>query len=157
MVILSLRNQGQGELRMNNTRLERWIERKLRLRHLQLIAEVYDSRSILKASKRLHVTQPAVTKALQDIEATLNLPLFERTNRGLSPTPYGEIFARHSKTVLAELRHAAEELENFRTGHGGHVFVGTLLAASANLLPQAIALLKKERPGVAITIMDGTY
>src|SRR6185312_1396492 len=78
-------------------------------------------------------------------------------NRGLSPTPYGEIFARHSKTVLAELRHAAEELENFRTGHGGHVFVGTLLAASANLLPQAIALLKKERPGVAITIMDGTY
>jgi DNA-binding transcriptional LysR family regulator len=142
---------------MSSIRLERWITRKFRLRHVQLIAEVYDSHSILKASRRLNLSQPTVTKALQDIEATLNVPLFERTNRGLEPTPYGEIFARHAKIVLAQLRHAAEELEDLRAGYSGKVTVGTLLAASASILPDAIALLKKERPGVAISVVVGTY
>jgi DNA-binding transcriptional LysR family regulator len=142
---------------MASVRLERWITRKFRLRHVELIAEIYDCRSILKASRRLNLSQPTVTKALQDIERTLNLALFQRTNRGLEPTPYGEIFARHAKIVLAQLRHAAEELENLRAGYSGKVTVGTLLAAAASILPDAIALLKKERPGVAISVMVGTY
>ena len=142
---------------MASTRLERWITRKFRLRHVELIAEVYDCRSILKASRRLNLSQPTVTKALQDIEGTLNVPLFKRSNRGLEPTAYGEIFARHAKIVLAQLRHAAEELEDLRAGYSGKVTVGTLLAASASILPDAIALLKKERPAVAISVVVGTY
>jgi DNA-binding transcriptional LysR family regulator len=142
---------------MTSVRLERWIARKFRLRHVQLIAELYDCRSILKASRRLNLTQPTLTKALQDVEATLGLRLFERTNRGLAPTPYGEIFARHAKIVLAQLRHAAEELESLRVGYSGKVTVGTLLAASASILPDAIVLLKKERPAVAISVVVGTY
>src|SRR5215467_9437436 len=142
---------------MASVRLERWIARKFRLRHVELIAEVYDSRSILKASRRLSLSQPTLTKALQDIESTLGVALFKRSNRGLEPTPYGEIFARHAKIVLAQLRHAAEELENLRAGYSGKVTVGTLLAASASILPDAIAMLKKERPGVAISVVVGTY
>src|ERR1700681_491511 len=124
---------------MTSVRLERWIARKFRLRHVELIAALYECRSILKASRRLNLTQPTLTKALQDVEATLDLRLFERTNRGLEPTPYGEIFARHAKIVLAQLRHAAEELENLRVGYSGKVTVGTLLAASASVLPDASA------------------
>src|ERR1700683_3151189 len=142
---------------MSSARLERWIGRKFRLRHLELIAEIYDCRSILKASKRLSLTKPTVPKALQDVETTLGLKLFERTNRGIEPTEYGEIFARHAKVLLAQLRHAAEELENLRVGYSGKVTVGTLLAASASILPDAIVLLKKERPGVAISVIVGTY
>ena len=142
---------------MSSSRLERWIARKFRLRHLELIAEIYDCRSILKASKRLSLTQPTLTKALQDVETTLGLKLFERSNRGIEPTEYGEIFARHAKVLLAQLRHAAEELENLRVGYSGKVTVGTLLAASASILPDAIVLLKNERPGVAISVIVGTY
>src|SRR6202049_659877 len=142
---------------MTSVRLERWIARKFRLRHIERIAPRYECRSILKPSRRLNLTQPTLTKALQDVEATLDLPLFERTNRGLEPTPYGEIFARHAKVLLAQLRHAAEELENLRVGYSGKVSVGTLLAASASILPDAIVLLKKERPGVAISVIVGTY
>ena len=142
---------------MSSAHLERWMARKFRLRHVELIAEVYASRSILKASRRLNLSQPTVTKALQDIESTLGLQLFQRTNRGIEPTAYGEIFARHAKIVLAQLRHAAEELESLRAGYSGKVTVGTLLAAAASILPDAIALLKKERPGVAISVSVGTY
>ena len=142
---------------MPSVRLERWITRKFRLRHVELIAELYDCRSISKAARRLSLTQPTLTKALRDVERTLGLALFERTNRGLEPTAYGEIFARHAKIVLAQLRHAAEELESLRVGYSGKVTVGTLLAASASILPDAIALLKKERPEVAISVVVGTY
>src|SRR6184192_1962177 len=159
---------------MTSIRLERWIARKFRLRHVELIAALYECRSILKAStsrsalvrvgwvrlrrlEALSLTQPTLTKALQDVEATLGLPLSERSNRGLEPTPYGEIFARHAKIVLAQLRHAAEELEILRVGYSGKVTVGTLLAASAAILPDAIARLKIERPGVAISVLVGTY
>jgi DNA-binding transcriptional LysR family regulator len=142
---------------MTSVRLERWITRKFRLRHVELIAELHDCRSILKAARRLSLTQPTVTKALQDVESTLGVKLFERSNRGLEPTAYGEIFARHAKIVLAQLRHAAEELESLRAGYSGKVTVGTLLAASASILPDAIALLKKQRPGVAISVVVGTY
>jgi DNA-binding transcriptional LysR family regulator len=142
---------------MTSARLERWIRRKFRLRHVELIAELYDCRSILRAARRLSLTQPTVTKALKDVESTLGVKLFERSNRGLEPTAYGEIFARHAKIVLAQLRHAAEELESLRAGYSGKVTVGTLLAASASILPDAIALLKKQRPEVAISVVVGTY
>lgn len=142
---------------MSSVRLERWITRKFRLRHVELVAALYDSRSILTAARRLNLTQPTLTKALRDVETTLGVELFTRSNRGLEPTPYGEIFARHAKIVLAQLRHAAEELENLRAGYSGKVTVGTLLAASSSILPDAIALLKKERPGVAISVVVGTY
>jgi DNA-binding transcriptional LysR family regulator len=142
---------------MSSVRLERWMARKFRLRHVELIAQAYDCRSILKTARRLSLTQPTVTKALRDVEATLGVKLFERSNRGLEPTAYGEIFARHAKIVLAQLRHAAEELESLRAGYSGRVTVGTLLAASAGILPDAIALLKKQRPAVAITVVVGTY
>src|ERR1700733_757960 len=142
---------------MTSSDLDRVMARKLRFRHMELIADVHDCRSILKASRRMNLTQPAVTKAVKDMEATLNFSLFERTSRGLTPTVYGAILARHAKIVRAQLRHAAEELENFRVGYSGHVTVGTLLAASAHLLPEAISFLKRGRPGVAITVVDGTF
>lgn len=142
---------------MSSARLERWIARKFRLRHLELVAELYESRSILKAARRLALSQPTVTKALKDVESTVGLALFERSNRGLTATAYGEIFARHAKVVLAQLRHAAEELEGRSAGYSGQVTVGTLLAASASILPDAITRLKAARPGVAISIVVGTY
>lgn len=133
------------------------MAQKLRLRHLELIAAVYDTRGILRASQSLNLTQPAVTKSLQDVEELLGVQLFVRSSRGLTPTHYGESFVRHAKTVLAQLRHSAEELLNLREGFGGHVTTGTLLAASAELLPRAIIALKAERPSVAVTVFDGTY
>ena len=137
--------------------LDRRMAHRLRFRHLELIATVYDFGGILRASQRLNLTQPAVTKSLQDVEALLGVQLFVRSSRGLTPTHYGEAFVRHAKIVLAQLRHSAEELQNLREGFGGHVTVGTLLAASAELLPRAIIALKDERPNVAITVFDGTY
>jgi DNA-binding transcriptional LysR family regulator len=58
--------------------------------------------------------------------------------------------------VLAQLAQAGEELDDLAEGTGGRVAVGTLLAAAARLLPAAIAALRRERPRVSVTVVEGT-
>ena len=142
---------------MNSVRLERWIARKFRRRHVELIAELVDSRSILKACKRLNLTQPTVTRALQDVEPTLGVPLFTRTNRGLEPTPYGEIFARHAKIVLAQLRHAADvpELRTTSTLEGLREAVEAELLDSHDADELAAGWTMATRARNAVTLVKG--
>lgn len=128
----------------------------LSLRQLRTIAAIYDHGSIRAAAESLHITQPTATKALKEAERALGVALFVRTNRGVLPTDYGTALCRRARLILAELRHAGEEIRDLKEGHGGRVVVGTLLAASARLLPTAIALLHRDRPGVSVAVAEGT-
>lgn len=130
--------------------------KRLAFRHLRLMVKIAEEGNLVGAARHLNMTQPAVTKSLQETEALLGIQLFERSNRGVTPTIYGEALVAHARLVIAQLGHAAEELNDLRDGTGGRIAVGTLLAASANLLPKAVARLRKERPKLAVTITEGT-
>ena len=111
---------------------------------------------MVRAGEAVGMTQPAVSKAVRDLERDLGVRLFERGNRGVTPTSYGEALVRHAQRVLAQLEHAAEEIDDLAHGTGGRVAIGTLLAASAWLLPKAIARLRTERPRVLVDVVEGT-
>jgi len=69
-------------------------------------------------------------------------------------TELGLVLGRRVKSLLAELRYMTEELNGFRSGGVGHVIVGTLISASAHLLPAAITRLKKHSPNVLVTVRE---
>ncbi|EKE44949.1 hypothetical protein OCGS_0984 [Oceaniovalibus guishaninsula JLT2003] len=129
---------------------------RLKLRQLRLIVEIDRHGSILGAARALGVSQPAATKFIKDIELDLGVELFERTNRGAFATPHGAALVRHGQLVLAQLEQAAQEIDDLSQGRGGKIAVGTLLTASARLLPRALARLAAERPGVRVSIKGGT-
>ncbi|MES2256969.1 MAG: LysR substrate-binding domain-containing protein [Pseudomonadota bacterium] len=129
--------------------------RRIKLKPLLIFDRVLASSSIARAAKELNLTQPAVTKAIQELEADLGVELFERTNRGVLPTCYATLLGDRVKAVIAELRYLTDELNAFRSGDSGHVIIGTLISASARLLPLAIAKLKQARPGVLVTVREG--
>lgn len=129
---------------------------RLTLKQLRLIAKLDEISSIYHAAEELNMSQPAATKLLKDLEIELGFTLFTRTNRGVVATEYGEALIRHGKLVLAQLGHAADELDDLAEGTGGRITVGTLLAASAYLLPAAIARLHAQRPQVWIEVIEGT-
>lgn len=131
------------------------ILRRLKLKPLLIFDRVLASHSIARAARELNLTQPAVTKAIQELEADLGVELFERTNRGVLPTCYATLLGDRVKAVIAELRYLTDELDAFRSGDSGHVVIGTLISASARLLPSAIARLKADRPGVLVTVREG--
>lgn len=128
----------------------------LTLRHLRMVVAIVEEGNLVKAAKRLNMTQSAVTKALQEVEALTRSHLFDRTNRGVVPTLFGDTLAEHARLVLVQLQHAEEHLADLRDGKGGRVAVGTLLAASAELLPRAIAQLRRERPRLIVKVVEGT-
>jgi len=124
--------------------------------HLRLVVAIVEEGSLVGAAKRLNMTQPAVTKALQAAEHQLGVALFNRTSSGMVATVYGEALVARARMMLSQLSHAVQEINDLRDGTGGRISVGTLLAASSRLLPEAIARLRKSRPKLVVTVREGT-
>jgi DNA-binding transcriptional LysR family regulator len=131
------------------------LSRNLKLSQLLVFDRVMETGSIQRASHDMGLTQPAVTKVIQELESSLEGELFARSSRGVVPTDLGRVVGRRIKSLLAEFRHMSEELDHFRFGTAGHIVVGTLIAASAHLLPMAITRMKARAPNVLITIREG--
>jgi len=129
---------------------------RLKLKQLRLLIAVGKHNNIQNAARELNVSQPAATKMIKDLELDFEVQLFTRTNRGVIPTPYGEALIRHGKLIFSQVSNAAQELDDLNEGSSGGIVVGTLLAASPQLLPQAIARLLEDRPKVAIKVVEGT-
>ncbi len=140
----------------NHVKITERVSTRLKLNQLRLLVAIDHHRSILHAAAELNMSQPAATKLLKDLEIDFDVRLFDRTNRGVVPTGFGEALVRHSKLILAQISHAAQELDDLVDGLGGRVVVGTLLTASAVLLPRTINQLHSSRPNVSIAVRDGT-
>jgi len=132
------------------------LETHLGLRHLMLLDAIAREGTLLAASQSVGLTQSAVTKALQEAEATIGTQLFDRTNRGVRATQAGEVLIAHARLVLTQLRHAGQELEDLRSGSGGRVAVGVLVSAAVSILPNAIAAVRRQRPKLAVKVIEGT-
>ena len=140
---------------MINT-VDRYLLTRLKIRQLLILVTVNDYKNILRASKHLNMTQPAVTKSIKELEEILGASLFDRSSRGVEPTIYGNSFIKYAKLVLSELRHAGQELSALKGGATGRIVIGSLLAATPRLLPKALIKLKQKRPGLSVTIIEGT-
>lgn len=130
--------------------------RYLTVRHMRMVEAIAAERTIARAAERLNLTQSAVTKGLQEIESLVGIVLFERTNRGVAPTRAGIILAEDSRSILAQMQHAEQHLNDLREGTGGRVAIGTLLSASADLLPRAIIKVRHDNPRLTVKVVAGT-
>jgi DNA-binding transcriptional LysR family regulator len=105
---------------------------QLRIRHLRLIEALVDVGSLHKASRALHVSQPAASAMLQEAERALGVVLFDRSRRGVVLNERGIIAVSRLKTVLGELGMLAKDLRSaeptpvLRIGTLPHAFFGVL-------------------------------
>ncbi|MCA8888873.1 MAG: LysR family transcriptional regulator [Parvularculaceae bacterium] len=128
----------------------------LKLSHLYLLKMIARNGALARAAEETAQTQSAVTKSLQNIEACLGVTLFERKGRGVKLTPAGEAFLPHAQKILSEFRHATDHLAALTEGAAGAISVGTLIAASPRLLPEALLAFQRAYPDVMVTIREGT-
>lgn len=80
----------------------------MNLLHMKYAVEVAEMRSINKAAEKLYVGQSALSRAVKELESSLGITVFERSAKGMTLTPDGEIFIRYAKTVLRQV----DEIEN---------------------------------------------
>ncbi|MFT9163446.1 MAG: LysR family transcriptional regulator [Komagataeibacter saccharivorans] len=128
---------------------------RLGFRHLRMVMAIAGTGSLAAAARQLNMTQSAVTKALQETEMLFGTRLFARTSSGTTPTAQGQVLLAHARVMMDMFIQAAADVTS-PDPTGGRVMVGTLQSASAVLLPRAIALLRRERPGLTVSVIEGT-
>lgn len=141
---------------MTDPRSDRFVRSHLKTRQLVLLVELGRHGSILHAAQAAHLTQPAASKLLADLEHALGVKLFERLPRGVAATWYGEVMIRRAGAALAELDAGHQEVMELLSGLSGRVSVGAVLTPSTTLLPAAITLLKQRQPRVHVAISVDT-
>lgn len=138
------------------SQLDWYLQINLKARQLRLLVAIADLGNLTKVAETIHVTLPAVSKALADIESGLGLELFRRTPQGLRATTYGECLIRYARKMLVDLQQARDELKYLSSGSAGKVNIGVYPASSSVLLPHALALLKQRSPSVNVLVTEGT-
>lgn len=136
---------------------KRLLLSKLTLRQLQILSVIAEHGSILGGSKRLNMTQPAVSRAIKEIEGVLGVKLFERTAKGVTPTPGGTAFIGYVRSALSEMRSAWYSLSDIDGPAAGRLVIGSLPNGASGPLPRALAELRRARPGVIATVMEGLF
>lgn len=131
------------------------IDSRVKFRHLQTFVEVARQKSVMKAAELLHVSQPAVTKTIRELEQVLGVDVFERDGRGIKITRYGEVFLRHAGAALTALRQGLDSVSQEQFSDAPPIRIGALPTVSSRIMPRAMELFLKEKTWSRVKIVTG--
>ncbi|GGY00411.1 LysR family transcriptional regulator [Massilia dura] len=129
-----------------------FLRARLKTRQLLLLIALDEQRNIHRAAETLHMTQPAASKQIKDLEEMLDVKLFERLPRGMEPTLFGETMIRHARMALTSLSLAHDDVLALKSGLVGQVEIGVIMTPAMSLLPKAIAKVKLQAPLLRIGV-----
>jgi len=139
---------------MQESNLIQRLPRHLKMAELRVFVAVLEHRSFRKAATVLHLSQPAVTKAIAGLEETLGVKLFDRHANGVEPTVLGLTFSPRAVAVFDELRRAAQDLTLASSGATGSLRVGIVPMPAIPFLPIAIKRLVDAHPKLFIAVVE---
>lgn len=129
----------------------------MRLPTLQALVLIEELGSIRAAAQSMSLTQPALTAAIQQLEAELKAPLLVRSKKGVTFTHFGQAFLRHAKLMVAQSRRAQDEMAQLRGHWEGSIKMAVSPAIGLGLLPQALRQFTLQHPEVKVHCRDGLY
>lgn len=139
----------------DNTQLNHNLLTKTRFSHLKLVLAIAEHGTLHKAAAEIAITQPALTRALRDLEQTLGVELFERSHQGMKLNTYGEQFAQHAQIMLNQFQSAVQHLDGIKEGHVGHVNIAMLPAAAPGIMPTVLQRLDAMQTGITLSLIGG--
>lgn len=120
---------------------------------LRYFCEVERTGSIREASERLNVAPSAVSRQIQNIEASVGLPLFERHPRGMRVTEAGALYAQYARQVLLDAGRVQSDINDLKGLRRGNVRIHAVEGVVSTLLMPAIAAFRKTYPGVSFQLL----
>jgi len=120
-------------------------------RQLRVFTEVARQLSFVRAAEALHLTPPAVTMQVKELENAVGLPLFDRKGRTVSLTTTGEYFVVYAKRLLATLKDAEDAMARFKHVEAGLLNVG-LVSTAKYFVPRLLVRFRDEHPGVDVRL-----
>lgn len=126
--------------------------RRLNLDQLQTLVAVADLGTLAAAAQALHLSPPAVSLHIQELEARLDTPLLVRGKRQARLTPAGELLAEGGRRLLADSEALLRQVRKRAEGFGASVRLGASAGVSPLLLPQLLQWLAEHAPGVELRL-----
>lgn len=126
----------------------------MKLHQLRVLLAVAEHGSIHEGARALHISQPALSKAIAELERELGVTLLSRSVRGVSLTAYGLALVKRASVVEQELRHALEDIESIRGHAEAELNIGFTAVASSGPLPAAMAAFRQRFPNVALRAFE---
>lgn len=123
----------------------------MNIRHIEIFRAVVTNGTASRAAEVLRISQPAVSKAIQELEREIGFALFHRIKGRILPTTEAQLFFKEVELTfagMAQLRNAAARIRDFGSGE---VRIACLSALSTNVLPKALHAFLKRHPNVAVT------
>ena len=120
-------------------------------RQLRVFTEVAQHGSMIRAAESLHLTAPAVSMQIKEVEAQVGLSLFDRHGRQVSLSTAGEYFLVHARRLLANLKEADNAMARFKRLDHGLLTIG-IVSTAKYFVPHLLARFHEEHPGVDVRL-----
>lgn len=129
------------------------IRRRISLRELDILVAVIQTGSMGKAAGRFNMSQPAVSKAIADLEKTLGVRLLNRSRRGAEPTPHGAALIKCGIAIFEELQKGVQDLDLLSDPTAGEVRIGTTEPIAAAIVSPVINQLSRQYPRMSFHVV----
>lgn len=128
------------------------------MKHYQLraLVAIADNGSIRAAARALFLTQPAVTKAIRDLETEVGLTLLVRQSRGVTLTHEGKVLLGRARMIVRELERAQEDIQALKGSAVGRLTIGVTPLAGMTVMPQAFAMFRAAWPEIELNFFEFT-
>jgi DNA-binding transcriptional LysR family regulator len=125
----------------------------MNLHSLRLFAAVAERGGFTAAARQLHVSQPAISKAVRQLEAQLGAQLLVRGARGVDLTEEGRVLLAHARVLFGEERAAEEALAERRGLRRGSLRLGSSLTVASYFLPPILGAFHARHPAIELTLV----
>jgi DNA-binding transcriptional LysR family regulator len=126
----------------------------MELRHLRYFVAVAEALNFTKASVRLHIAQPALSRQMQDLEDEIGVDLLKRSPRGVSLTAEGRLLLEEARDILNRADESLKRIRALARGEYGELHVGYAPTPTIEILPPVLGSFQKAVPGVQVLLHD---
>jgi LysR family transcriptional regulator, hca operon transcriptional activator len=124
----------------------------MELRHLRYFVAVAEAGSLTVAARKLHTSQPSLSRQIRDLESEIGVQLLGRSARGVELTAGGRAFLDHARAVLSQAEAAAEAARRVAHPAKPYFAMGFLTGHELTWMPEALQILHKELPNIDVMI-----
>jgi len=130
-------------------------KRRLKLRDLEILTALIDTGSMGKAASRLNISQPAVSKAIAELEGALGVRLVDRSRRGITPTPFGLALHKRSVAIFNDLRQGVQDIDFLSDPTQGEIRIGTTEPVAVAIVGPCIDRLSRKYQRMHFHVVAG--
>ncbi|WP_144113063.1 LysR family transcriptional regulator [Paraburkholderia sp. BCC1886] len=139
-----------------NDAIDRFFRSGLKLPHLRILVSLAELGQVTRVAAAFHVTQPAISKQIGEIEEALGVPVARRVGNAVELTGIGKVMAARGREILRHIELARRDVSALTTGTAGHVRLGAVVTIPQPLIAHAVELFMRRAPSATLSFVETT-